>query len=279
MKKLPSKLYHYCSVESMFNIIKSKSLWLSNSGQMNDSKESTWIEQHFEFIKKLIPENLHTHFFPKTFQMYDENKQIPYIFCLSQEKDLLSQWRAYSQDGRGVCIGFSTNYLKTPNKSPWPSSDPNITLGILPIKYNTKHQMDELELIIWDMIPVNQKEVMYWGALRIYLAMTLKNLSLTYKNPSFREEKEWRIIHTPFEDEYTKDIKSDKMLSELKYRVSNDKIVTFYEYSLEKIFNNKLIPEIILGAKSNIDIPELELFLKANGLEGTKVLRSKSTYR
>ena len=32
-------------------------------------------------------------------------------FCLSEEGDLLSQWRGYAADASGVVIGFSRNYL------------------------------------------------------------------------------------------------------------------------------------------------------------------------
>lgn len=34
------------------------------------------------------------------------------ITCFSFENDLLSQWRAYGQDGEGMAIGFDFAYLK-----------------------------------------------------------------------------------------------------------------------------------------------------------------------
>jgi hypothetical protein len=33
-------------------------------------------------------------------------------FCLSEDGDLLSQWRGYADDATGVSIGFSKDYLK-----------------------------------------------------------------------------------------------------------------------------------------------------------------------
>ena len=46
-------------------------------------------------------------------------------FCLSEKCDLLSQWRGYAEDGTGVAIGFSVEYLK------WLSSaNPAYTLGV-----------------------------------------------------------------------------------------------------------------------------------------------------
>jgi hypothetical protein len=109
-------------------------------------------------------------------------------------------------------------------------------------------------------------------------ALQLMIISQIYKNPSFSEEMEWRIIHSLFIPNaiiYEK----NKSLSDIKFRPANNKIITYHEYNLDDKFNSKLIPEIVLGPKSKIDIPELELFLKANGLVNTKVIQSKSTYR
>lgn len=40
--------------------------------------------------------------------MEDEH---PYIACFSKEGDVLSQWRSYADDSRGVSIGFDLNKL------------------------------------------------------------------------------------------------------------------------------------------------------------------------
>ncbi len=38
-------------------------------------------------------------------------------FCLSEDGDLLSQWRGFAADATGVSIGFSTNYLNWLSKA------------------------------------------------------------------------------------------------------------------------------------------------------------------
>ena len=41
-------IYHYCSVESFFNIITSKVLWLSDIEYMNDRLEGQWSNEIFK---------------------------------------------------------------------------------------------------------------------------------------------------------------------------------------------------------------------------------------
>ena len=36
---------------------------------------------------------------------------LPLIGCFSKNGDLLSQWRAYAEDGKGFSIGFDSNYI------------------------------------------------------------------------------------------------------------------------------------------------------------------------
>ena len=38
-------LYHYCSVQTFYNIIKNKSIWLSDLSRTNDSKELIWLKE------------------------------------------------------------------------------------------------------------------------------------------------------------------------------------------------------------------------------------------
>lgn len=48
-----------------------------------------------------------------------ESTQLAYGlgFCLSAERDLLSQWRGYTGDGAGVAIGFNRLYLEELTKA------------------------------------------------------------------------------------------------------------------------------------------------------------------
>ena len=47
----PKTLYHYCSIETFFNVIKSNSVWLSDIEKSNDSLELTYMKN--EYLKPI----------------------------------------------------------------------------------------------------------------------------------------------------------------------------------------------------------------------------------
>ena len=102
--KMPNILYHYCSNSSFINIILSGVIWLSDLSLSNDTEEGRWgigmtekyISQH-----KRDPESF------RSFLNYVSTRERnQFGFCLSEEGDLLSQWRAYGEDGAGLSVGF-----------------------------------------------------------------------------------------------------------------------------------------------------------------------------
>ena len=112
IKKVPEQLFHYCPSEAFFGIIKSQKLWLSSSNYSHDPNENKIVKQILskrmesekgefkDFIGKII----------ENYNMYEESIP-PFIFCFSEEKDDLFQWRYYANDGKGFMIGFKTKYL------------------------------------------------------------------------------------------------------------------------------------------------------------------------
>lgn len=99
-------LYHYTSMNTFISMLNSRELWLSNTGTMNDRKETI----HFiEMIQKELKEYQRNDFFDKVYE------QIPghykYAFCLSTEKDDAAQWERYADSAKGVCIVFNVEEL------------------------------------------------------------------------------------------------------------------------------------------------------------------------
>ena len=105
------ELYHYCSVAVMQSIIENKFLRLSSAIETNDKTEYKYFEKALEeyagttktesvLIKNAVKEVV------RQATSVKREKYRPYICCLSKEKDLLSQWRGYGDDGRGVAIRF-----------------------------------------------------------------------------------------------------------------------------------------------------------------------------
>jgi len=106
IEKYGNKLYHYTSMPTFFSMLNSHELWLSNTGTMNDRKETL----HFiEMIQKELDMYQRNDFFDKIY------RQIPghykYAFCLSTEKDDAAQWERYADTAKGVCIVFNVEEL------------------------------------------------------------------------------------------------------------------------------------------------------------------------
>jgi hypothetical protein len=103
-------LYHYCSTASLHAIVQSHSLWLSALSLSKDALDQDTIRRLQDSIGglKQIIEGLG--------------------FCLSEDGDLLSQWRGYASDATGVAIGFSTEYLNWLSETSIGRDEPGCTL-------------------------------------------------------------------------------------------------------------------------------------------------------
>ncbi len=104
-------LYHYCSNESFYLIVSSKSIHMSSLSLSNDKKEGKLVTEVFMSI---VNENDNNNIYKR--QLKDKLLALEQIvdgvgFCLSEEGDLLSQWRGYADDASGVSIGFSRKNL------------------------------------------------------------------------------------------------------------------------------------------------------------------------
>ncbi len=113
-KSAPETLYHYCSPVGFERIITSRRIWLSNIFYMNDNLEHHWFRQKaLRFIEASQLPQISIEDKVDIFELLSQDRPDDiFCLCLSEESDLLSQWRAYSDDGTGFAIGFNTNYFR-----------------------------------------------------------------------------------------------------------------------------------------------------------------------
>jgi len=244
---------------------------------MNDTDENIWIKNYFQTIKEYFPDSKYKKLLKESFDMFTWNSHPPFIFCLSAIPDLLSQWRAYSNDGQGVSIGFATKELNLKNVLPGPNVYAERTLGLAKVEYELRRQkkkiMDLCKVVKDGFDSAKSSKDKIDPSLE--LAFTLVDWAMTFKNPGFKEEKEWRIVHTP-SDSY--EVPLDK-LSELMFRVSANRILTYYAYGFHNDFNSNLITEVVLGPKCKMTEHDIRQFLTKNDLAKTRIAISKSSYR
>jgi len=115
-KGFPKYLYHYTSIDGFMGIIDSKKIWASNIKYLNDKDEFIHTVKLLEERLKKIFKGRSTNKFRKALFELLKGSDISddfdiYVFSLTEEGDLLSQWRGYCPN-YGLSIGFEFSALK-----------------------------------------------------------------------------------------------------------------------------------------------------------------------
>lgn len=267
-------IYHYCNVDSFKAIIQNKTLWLSSVYNLNDYKEIHWIKDK---VSKKIQEYTNKNNYEKFnnfTKLYEEQQPTVYIASFSQGEDLLSQWRAYANDGYGVAIGFNTEYFKENN-----------LIKTSEVLYDEKKQEEEIEKILKPLVQLDNKMDFESKEFQIYcekIINDINNLSAKSKNELFMEEQEVRLIHNPIiiEDNITKRFTFKNNLSQMMFRAVCGNLIPYFELKFDCFSeNNAPILEIIKGPKNKFINQEIKIFLANNGFYNVNIKSSKSSYR
>lgn len=269
-------LYHYCGVESFFGILRSKTLRLSDCRFMNDYAEQRWLlDKAHRKLCETVPDND-----VQVSGILRDSCQIldwcPYLFCFSDDGgDRLSQWRAYSDDGRGFALGLSPDELQKLVTSV--GDLPCITLR--KVEYSEEIQDNKVDEIIRDFHerikkcdPASHTEFLR----RTFVQLLF--LSMECKNPGFVEEREWRLcLLTGLTRKG--EVPSNGScggVSEVCFRVRDGRLVPYFEVS----FDASMIKRVYLGPKNKVRMDVLEWFLTKHGydINRIEIKRAAATY-
>ena len=233
--------YHYTNIAGLMGIINSKSLWFTDHAFLNDKYEIekglTSLLSHFSadeqnsFMEGFKIHNWHTRYC---------------IVSLSRSHEILSQWRAYADDAKGVAIGFNGQFLVNAGVKYKECiySDHDKIAKKLESKYeqfikSVVNNWEERESIPkFDVWVVDNKSK--------FIAVVEDTMNL--KNSSFESEQEVRGL-----------LAVDR--TEIKIRVSEGLIVPYIEKCLwgehapqfqgQKVTIEQVIHEVRLGPKCN----------------------------
>lgn len=232
-----------------------------------------------------------------------KEKTYPYALCLSEKKDNLTHWDRYASNCAGVCIGFNVSALKVLMQRMGITA---FGIGV----YDTGkvlYALDQKEKVIRNSLinivnALSKQEDVNSGNIRevirkggyVYATSTYLQVAKFVKDSSFIDEDEVRLYHDSVSIKGTlrliemmkpvvepelylnlkrhfKEFVTQLHLDEEKFCISSRGIRSYKELCLEKVWGSGTIPEIILGPMCVQNRNELKRFLKANGLEGTKV--------
>src|SRR5690606_4915664 len=107
----------------------------------------------------------------------------------SEQADLLSQWRAYGEDGKGFAVGFSTEYLK------WLSS--KVRGAFTNVIYDGADQraLVESAFELFPRLCDGEDPTIEEGSGTIL--RRISEAASRCKSNAFSEEAEWRIVCEP----------------------------------------------------------------------------------
>jgi Protein of unknown function (DUF2971) len=205
------RLVHYTTAENAINIIRSRTFWMRDTRSMADFRE---VEHGYAMLLEYFTQKagkrdafctaLGNHFADAgrdALKRFDDwwahIRTTTYICCFSEHsKDedsygRLSMWRAYGPKA-GVAMIF---------KIPDPYSAMPLNVYLSPVAYLESESFwkqldDTVERInaIVDMPKELDRDKFVFAAYRMLVMATL-----SLKHPAFLEEREWRLIHLPFE--------------------------------------------------------------------------------
>lgn len=210
-------LFHYCSNETFVSLVKAKTIWLSSLTLSNDTMEGRLVNATLMRVAERDKLDLQSRERLRESLEFTERFFDGLGFCLSEQADLLSQWRGYADDGRGVSIGFDLGYLKELAKASSTSNPPGF--AIHRVEYEPDRQealirptYEELRSLIAtgafrkkglrSLLDTRTQEQIVEEDLAIsqaHKSLILKLLELlpmlfALKTPAFREEAEWRLV-------------------------------------------------------------------------------------
>jgi hypothetical protein len=270
-------IYHYCRPEAFVEIVTSQAMWHTAHYVLNDSMEREWGYSIFTKAAKRLPQQVDSSFAERidTIIKMAYLHSSPMISCYSLDADVLSQWRAYADNGRGFVIGFSPKLMQMPAKK-------------LRVLYDEESQIQELlgnlnHTLEYERsigFKFDDQFQTHWANVGLDLC--------SYKNPSFREEKEIRLVRlsalTPERGIISLGAldQDGKRLADpvdINFRIRDGLVVPFVALDYTNQGRNSPVREIILGPKNENEESNIELFLKTVGLKDVTIRRSQSSFR
>ncbi len=226
-------LYHYTDQSGFIGIIENREFWATKIQYLNDENEyKLAIQLSKEYLEELI-NGTKVKITIEKFKYYiDQIKSVSdmhvCVCSLSEEGDLLSQWRGYSQKLGGYSIGFNASALEfEANK---------MGFKLMKCIYDPAEQKRVISELIDNELEKYKKkdsyDFEYCDNIDFFLEQ-LAMLSPIIKDSNFKEEAEWRLV-------------AGVSFGDLNFRPGASMITPYCKISLGTNMSN-LLNNVIIG--------------------------------
>lgn len=271
----PKRLYHYTTQRGLLGILKSKTLWATRIQYLNDSSEfgytlPLWTKAVEVRQRRLRESSSPTAEFRSQFAsllgelpiIFERFSKIPiYVVCFSEDGDSLDQWRAYCPSGPGFSIGFNSEQTIV-------TSTIKQHCFIAPCIYDPARQMKLVDALCGNLMmialnppPENVKRTKSSKSkFEDRTSFDYVFLASVFKNPSFKSEKEWRVVTRALPDKHR----------QLAFREGRHVPIPHYVFELSSP-NKRPDVDIIVGPNSQMSlaIDSVNMLLRNQGWVGS----------
>lgn len=269
-------LYHYTSPAGLLGIVQSKSLWASGIHYLNDSSEYRHAARVLqECARRALMANPDHPWKELYLELLDSERTFedPMVFVgsLSEAGDKLSQWRAYCPPGGGFSIGLSPDVILR--------QAARQDFQLVRCEYRPAEQTAICEELISagcraavESLPTEDPRLLRrpHGLLQ-KCYKPLMRIGPAFKNPSFEEEQEWRLIRGPFEA-------PDQ---QVRFRPGEYAVIPYREFALADANAGLEFEEVIIGPNPDPEQAHNSLLylFTAYGVEYNKISNYTGTLR
>jgi hypothetical protein len=268
----PDALYHYTTQPGLLGILKNKEIWATHSQYLNDQRE-------YLYALKIVKDEISLMADAPAYLQYksllhdmaadiEGIEGINVCVCsFSEDRDSLSQWRAYCGATSSFAIGFYGKMLAEV------ASDKRFYLARC--IYDTSEQRALIRALLEEVLEENVEEIP-WGDKDHLphggnLGAYLNRYAPILKDPSFKEEREWRIISRPLS------CKSEGY----EFRPGNSMLIPYYKLPLASENVSFDLAEVVLGPTPHPKQSKCSIssFLVSQNLKDIQVNNSEVPYR
>lgn len=234
----PDALYHYTTQSGFLGIVKNKEIWATHTQYLNDQSEYLHalgiVREEIEAVMRATNDSQHKALLKDMAADVEGIESMNVCVCsFSEDKDSLPQWRAYSDATSGFAIGFSGKLLVGVATIE--------SFYLAPCIYDRSKQRELISALVEEVLEENiegtpwddEDHIPRGGNLCAYLHRYAPIL----KDPSFKEEREWRVISRPLSCKFER----------FEFRPGNSMLIPYYRFPLsnEKVLFD--VHEIVVG--------------------------------
>jgi len=235
----PQVLFHYTSAEGLIGILRARAIWATSIRFLNDSTEYSLA---FGLAREFIEERskkARGKFYSALYAVLSERLTLEveevYVSSFTENPDQLSQWRAYCPATGGYAIGFRRKLLVDVPAPP-------IRRFLVRCIYESDVHEELVQKLVKSVVSTAEEGLHEMSQDRVFreaykrLGRLLPMLAPALKDPSFAEEREWRLVCLPasFENDTP------------QFRQGRSMLVPYYTHSFRK---NAPVPieELVIG--------------------------------